>query len=282
LVSHPYVDRVTFTGSTLTGRRIAEICARRFARVGLELGGKSPAIVLEDADLQHAAKVVAGSNFGNAGQSCHALTRVLVPRKDKDDFIDLVRTIAESLIIGDPRRDETQLGPLVSERQRDRVEGYVSLAKATGARIAAGGGRPPPLDRGWFLEPTVLADVTNDMRVAREEIFGPVMCVLTFDSEEEAIAIANDSEYGLGGAVFSSDPDHGLGVALRINTGMCSVNSWGMSRSAPFGGVRNSGVGREHGLWGIASCMETHAIRPVGNTLGDFDVQSAPRASCIE
>lgn len=267
LVSHRDVARVTFTGSTMTGRSIAKICAERFARVSLELGGKSAGVLLKDADLELAATVVAGSNFGNAGQACHALTRVLVPRPQVEDFVARVREIADVMQIGDPRLAETRLGPVVSQRQRDKVEGYVTLARQAGATVAAGGGRPQHLDHGWFIEPTVLTNVTNDMRVAREEIFGPVMSVLAYETEDEAVAIANDSEYGLGGAVFSRDPDHGLDVAKRINTGTCAVNAWGMTRSAPFGGVKNSGVGREHGVWGVAACLETYAVRPAAESV---------------
>ncbi len=262
IVSHPGVARVTFTGSTAAGKRIAAICAGRLARVTLELGGKSAGLILRDADLDQTAAVVARSNFGNAGQTCHALTRVLIPKGLEMEFLDRVRAIAEALVIGDPRRPETQLGPLVSKRQRSRVEGKLALARQAGATVSVGGGRPRHMEKGWYVEPTVLTDVTNSMEVVREEIFGPVMSVLTYGTEDEAIAIANDSEYGLGGSVFTADPDHGLEVARRIDTGMLAVNAWGMTRSAPFGGVKNSGVGREHGIWGLASCFETYAIRP--------------------
>jgi aldehyde dehydrogenase (NAD+) len=262
IVSHPGVARVTFTGSTAAGKRIATICAGRLARVTLELGGKSAGLILRDADLDLAASVVAMSNFGNAGQSCHALTRVLIPEELETEFVDRVRAIAEALVIGDPRRPETQLGPLVSERQRSRVEGKLALARQAGATVPVGGGRPRHMEKGWYVEPTVLTGVTNGMEVTREEIFGPVMSVLSYGTEEEAIAIANDSEYGLGGSVFTADADHGLEVARRIDSGMLAVNAWGMTRSAPFGGVKNSGMGREHGIWGLASCFETYAIRP--------------------
>jgi acyl-CoA reductase-like NAD-dependent aldehyde dehydrogenase len=262
LVSHPDVARVTFTGSTATGKRIAGICASRLARVSLELGGKSPAIVLPDADLDLAARVTAMSNFGNSGQACHAVTRVLVPSGMSVEFVDRVGAIAESLKIGDPRESSTTMGPLVAQRQRARVEGYIAMAREAGASVAVGGGRPSHMERGWFVEPTVLTNVTNDMRPVREEIFGPVMSVLTYESEEDAITVANDSDYGLGGAVFSADPDHGLAVARQINTGTCAVNSWGMTRSAPFGGVKNSGLGREHGVWGLEGSYEIYSVRP--------------------
>ena len=282
LVSHPDVARVTFTGSTATGRLIAAKCAARFARASLELGGKSAAIVLDDADLDRAASVIAGSNFGNAGQSCHAVTRVLVPTALHDDFVDRVRAIADGLVIGDPREPETRLGPLVSERQRARVEQYVALASDAGATVALGGRRPSHIDRGWFFEPTVLTDVSNDMRAAREEIFGPVMCVLKHDGDDQAIALANDSQYGLGGSVFSADPERGFEVARKIDTGMCAVNTWGMTRSAPFGGVKDSGMGREHGVWGVASCLETYAIRPDGGSLAGLGLQADGAIETVE
>jgi aldehyde dehydrogenase (NAD+) len=269
IVSHPGVARVTFTGSTATGKRIAAICSGRLAKATLELGGKSAALILPDADLDPTAAVIASSNFGNAGQSCHALTRVLIPRGLQTEFLDRVRAIAQALVIGDPRQPETQLGPLVSERQRSRVEGKLALARHAGATAAVGGGRPRHMDKGWYVEPTVLTDVANSMEIAREEIFGPVMSVLTYGTVDEAIAIANDSEYGLGGSVFTTDPDHGLEVARRIDAGMLAVNAWGMTRSAPFGGVKDSGIGREHGIWGLASCFETYAIRPDPRSAAD-------------
>lgn len=261
LVRHPGVARVTFTGSSATGRRIGAICGERLARASLELGGKSAGIVLDDADLPAAAQTLAASNFGNSGQACHALTRVLVPHSRAEELLELLTGRAAALRIGDPADEATDLGPLAARRQRDRVEGYIAAARDAGATVAAGGGRPAGLDRGWYVEPTVLAGVANTMTVAREEIFGPVLSVIGYGAEAEAIAIANDSEYGLGGAVFTGDPERGLAIAQAVHTGMVSVNTWGITRSAPFGGVKASGTGREHGLWGLAESLEYHAIR---------------------
>lgn len=261
LVRHPGVARVTFTGSSDTGRRIGALCGARLARASLELGGKSAGIVLADADITATAATLVTANFGNSGQACHALTRVLVPRQRHDELIDAVLGAAEKLVIGDPADETTEIGPLVAERQRDRVESYLRSARSDGARVALGGGRPAGIERGWYVEPTVLLDVTNTMAVAREEVFGPVMSVIAYGEEAEAIAIANDSEYGLGGAVFTTDPQRGIAVASSVHTGMTSINGWGITRSAPFGGVKGSGTGREHGLWGLAESLEYHAIR---------------------
>lgn len=261
LVNHPAVARVTFTGSTAVGRQIGEACGRRLARASLELGGKSAGVVLVDADLEAAARTLALSNFGNTGQACHALTRVLVPASRRDDFVAAVEKVAAGLTVGDPEQESTDLGPLVTEVQRARVERYIEQAQAAGARVALGGGRPDGLTRGWFVEPTMLIDVTPDMAVAKEEVFGPVMSVIDYHNEADVVAMANESEYGLGGGVFTQDPEYGLNIARAMHTGMVTVNGWGMTRSAPFGGVKASGTGREHGIFGLAESLEYHAIR---------------------
>jgi aldehyde dehydrogenase (NAD+) len=261
LVEHPGVARVSFTGSSATGRVIGSICGGHLKRVGLELGGKSAAVVLDDADVDNAALTIAKSNYGNSGQGCHIVTRALVPRGLHRQFVDAVIGYAENLVVGDPWQEETEMGPLVARRQRDRVERYLASARQEGATLATGGGRPAGLPRGWYVQPTVLTDVKNSMTVAREEIFGPVLSVIEYGDVPEAIEIANDSEFGLGGSVFTEDLARGTEVARAIETGMVAVNSWGMTRSAPFGGVKGSGIGREHGLWGVAESLEIQAIR---------------------
>lgn len=260
LVAHPDVDKVTFTGSTAAGREVGEICGRNLKRVSLELGGKSAGIVLDDADLTAAAPQVVAGNFFNSGQACIAITRVLVPAGRHDEIVDALRAEAAGWILGDPRDEETQLGPLVSRRQRDRVERYLAAGRDQGARAVLGGGRPAGLDRGWYIEPTILVDVRNDMTVAREEIFGPVMSVIRYDTEEEAIAIANDSDYGLHGAVFTTDTDRGLEVAGRIRSGSVNVNGSGLTPATPYGGVKGSGLGREHGREGVEDFLELHSF----------------------
>lgn len=260
LVAHPGVDKVTFTGSTVAGRQVGEACGRSLKRVSLELGGKSAGIVLDDADPAVTIPHVVAGNFFNSGQACIAITRVLVPSSRHDDMVDALRTEAEGWVLGDPRDEATQLGPLVSRRQRDRVEGYLASGRDEGARAVLGGGRPDTPDRGWYIEPTILVDVGNDMTVARNEIFGPVMSVIRYDTEEEAVAIANDSEYGLHGAVFTSDLDRGLAVAQRIQSGSVTINGSGLTPATPYGGVKGSGVGREHGREGVEDFLELHSF----------------------
>lgn len=256
LVANPGVDMITFTGSTISGREVGRVCADAFKRVSLELGGKSAAIVLGDVDIAAAAPLLSAGNFSNSGQACIALTRVLVPRQRHDEIVEALCEQAAARVIGDPADPATDTGPLVTEQQRDRVEGYIAAGLREGARVVYGGGRPDALGRGWYVEPTIFADVKNDMTIAREEIFGPVMSVISYDTEDEAVAVANDSAYGLHGAVFTQDIDHGYRLAKRVRSGSIALNNFGLTPSTPFGGVKGSGVGREHGREGIEGFLE--------------------------
>jgi len=260
LVRHPGIDKVSFTGSTAAGRRIGAICGESFKRMTLELGGKGAAIIFEDADLEQAALPLQQSAFGNSGQVCASYSRILAPRSRYDEVVDLLAERASKLVVGDPFSTETNLGPLVAERQRARVEEYVETGVAEGARLVTGGGRPSGLDRGWYVEPTVFADVDNGMRIAREEIFGPVVAVIPYESEEEAIRLANDTDYGLHGAVFTADPERALDVARRVRSGTFTINGYLVNFDAPFGGVKCSGVGREYSLEGLLSCTELKTV----------------------
>ncbi|MFG2211999.1 aldehyde dehydrogenase [Streptomyces sp. NPDC048638] len=260
LVGHPLVAKVAFTGSTAAGRAIARACAERFTPVTLELGGKSAAVILDDADASAVAGGLAFLGFANAGQSCYLNSRVLAPRRRYAEFVSVLQNVAEGLRPGDPMAPETTMGPLISDRQRDRVEEHVRAARAQGARLVTGGGRPAGLDTGWFYRPTVLADVTADMCVAREEIFGPVVAVLPYDDEEQAIALANDSGYGLAGSVWTADVERGMRVVRRIDTGSIGVNGWAMDTSAPFGGRKNSGLGYENGPEGLDAYVRLKSI----------------------
>jgi acyl-CoA reductase-like NAD-dependent aldehyde dehydrogenase len=261
LVTHPGVDKVAFTGSTAAGKRIMALCGEQVKRVSLELGGKSAAIVLDDADVASVLPVLVGAGMHLSGQVCGAHTRVLVARSRYGDAVDAAAAAAAQVTVGDPHDPSTVVGPLVAERQRDRVEGYVALAVEAGATVAAGGGRPADLPKGWYYSPTVLAGVDNSMRVAREEIFGPVVCLIPFDADEDAVAIANDSPYGLSGGVWSADPHRALGMARRMRTGSVAVNgSYPPYPLVPFGGFKESGLGRELGPEGLASFLEPRSI----------------------
>jgi acyl-CoA reductase-like NAD-dependent aldehyde dehydrogenase len=260
LVRHPDVDKIAFTGSTAAGRRIMSLCAERVARVTLELGGKSAGIIADDIDVTGFLNDLVFAGIGHSGQVCAALTRILVPRYRHEEVVDAVAEIMRSVIVGDPADPETVLGPLASERQRDRVEAYVALGINEGARVIVGGRRPPHLERGWFYEPTLFAEVDNSMRIAQEEIFGPVLCVIPFDDTADAIRIANDSMYGLSGAVYANDIDLAAQIAREVRTGQMWVNTWGMCVSQPFGGFKQSGLGREGGVEGIAAYLEPKLI----------------------
>jgi aldehyde dehydrogenase (NAD+) len=261
LVRHPDTDKVAFTGSTAAGRRIMSVCGEQVKRVSLELGGKSASVILDDADLGAViAKVVHGA-MHMAGQVCGAHTRVLVPRSRYAEAVEAAVAGVAHITVGDPHDPATLVGPLVAERQRERVEGYVKLATAAGARIAAGGGRPHDQPRGWYVSPTILADVDNTMRVAREEIFGPVLCLIPYDTDDDAVAIANDSPYGLSGGVWSADPARAVAVAKRLRTGSIAVNgSYPPFPHVPFGGFKQSGLGRELGPEGLTGYLEPRSI----------------------
>jgi acyl-CoA reductase-like NAD-dependent aldehyde dehydrogenase len=250
LVSHPGIDKVSFTGSTATGRAIAETCGRLLRPVTLELGGKSAAIVLDDADLGASMEAFFGATLLNNGQICWLSTRVLAPRSRYTEIVDAITDLARSLTIGDPLDPETKVGPLVSSRQRERVEGYIAKGKLEG-RLTTGGSRPKGFDQGWFVEPTVFADVDNNATVSREEIFGPVLSVVPYGDESEAIALANDSSYGLGGTVWSSDTGRAADVARKVRSGTVGVNHYINEPVAPFGGIKDSGMGRELGPEGL-------------------------------
>jgi betaine-aldehyde dehydrogenase len=255
------VDKVAFTGSTAAGRQIAAACGERLKRVSLELGGKSAAIVLDDADIGTTMAGLKNASLMINGQACIAQTRILASRRRYDEIVGAVASLVGGLCIGDPLDEATEIGPLVSHRQQQTVEKYIALGQDEGARLVVGGnGMPDGESRGWFVRPTVFADVSNDMRVAREEIFGPVLCVIPYDNEAEAIDIANDSEFGLAGGVWTEDVDHGLDVARRIRTGVIGVNMFASDLAAPFGGYKDSGIGREYGREGLAEYLELKSM----------------------
>lgn len=261
LVTRPEIDKVSFTGSTAAGRAVMALCADRIARVTLELGGKSAGIILPDADLAEVLPTLLAAGVGHSGQVCAAITRVLAPRSRYDEVCGALAAAIGTLKVGDPRTDpEVAIGPLVAQRQQQRVLDYIDLGVREGARIAIGGGVPKGLDHGWFVEPTLLVDVENTMRVAREEIFGPVIVVIPYTDVDDAVRIANDSEYGLAGAVYSADHDAAHAVARRIRTGQIAVNGAGACLYAPFGGFRQSGIGREGGTDGLLAYLETKLI----------------------
>jgi len=266
LVTHPGVDKVSFTGSTAAGRHIGALCGERLRRCTLELGGKSASILMEDADIAAAVtEMVPNYSFMNNGQACVAQTRLLAPRSRYDETVEAVTEVARGMRIGDPSDFEVGLGPLIAERQRDRVEGYIRTGIEEGARLTTGGGRPDGLDTGWFVEPTVFADVDNKMRIAQEEIFGPVVVVIPYTDTADAIAIANDNNYGLSGSVWTSDVAAGLDVARGVRTGTYTINGFGMDWGAPFGGFKDSGLGRELGPEGLEEYLEYKSINlPAG------------------
>jgi aldehyde dehydrogenase (NAD+) len=262
LVAHPGVDKIAFTGSTAAGRDIGEVCGRLLKPVTLELGGKSAAIVLDDADLdlQAVGQKLFTATLLNNGQTCFLGTRVLAPRTRYTEIVDLFTAFAESLTVGNARDDATQIGPLATAGQRDRVERYIAKGRGDGARITYGGGRPAGMDRGWFVEPTVFADVDNHHTIAQQEIFGPVLSIIPYSDDQDAVRIANDSDYGLGGTVWTSDADRGLAVAKQIQTGTIGVNTYLPDPAAPFGGVKASGLGRELGPEGLHSYQQLKSI----------------------
>lgn len=262
LVSHAGVDKVSFTGSTAAGRQVALACAAGLKQVSLELGGKSAAIVLDDADPASTATAIQMASLANSGQVCNALSRILVPEARKAEFVDALAAGMESMAVGDPADPNTQIGPLVAQRQQERVRGYIESGKSEGARLVTGGAdMPHGLETGWYVRPTLFSEAGNDMRIAREEIFGPVLTVIAYRDEDEAIRIANDSEYGLAGSVFTAEVERGYGVAARVRSGTFGVNEgYIMDPAAPFGGVKNSGYGRELGTEGIDGYTVSQSI----------------------
>ncbi|HVV08328.1 aldehyde dehydrogenase [Amycolatopsis sp.] len=260
LVSHPGVDKVAFTGSTAAGRSIAEACGKLLRPVTLELGGKSAVIVLDDADLSTSIEQLFATSFINNGQTCYLGSRILAPRAKYDQVVDVFSGLASGVAIGDPLEPTTQIGPMVSARHRERVESYIAKGKAEGARVTVGGGRPEHLDRGWYVQPTVFADVDNNFTIAQEEIFGPVLSVIAYDDVDHAIRIANDSDYGLGGSVWTADPERGAEVAKRVHTGTIGINAYLPDPTAPFGGVKASGLGRELGPEGLAAYQQLQSV----------------------
>ena len=270
LVGHPLVDKVSFTGSTAAGRTVGAACGGLVRRCTLELGGKSAGIILDDADLAATIPQLAEAGLQNNGQVCAAQTRILVPRGAHDEIVDALDAHLRGLVVGDPRQPDTNIGPVVSERQRTRVEGYIRDGVAGGARLATGGRRPAGLDAGFYVEPTLFAGVDNASRIAREEIFGPVLTVIPYADVDDAVALANDSDFGLSGSVWTSDPERGVAVASRIRTGTCAVNSGVVVEPRnPFGGFKASGIGREMGPEGVEAYLETRTIvLPPGTPAG--------------
>jgi acyl-CoA reductase-like NAD-dependent aldehyde dehydrogenase len=262
LAAHPDVDMVSFTGSTRAGRRVSELASGTIKRVALELGGKSANVVLPDADLEKAVKVGLANCFINGGQTCTAQTRMLVDRARYDEALELARRGAEAYTVGSPLDETTRIGPLVSAAQRDRVRGYIEKGVAEGARLVTGGVEPPDgLERGYYVRPTIFADVDPSMTIAREEIFGPVLSVIPYADEDEALRIANDTTYGLAGAVWAGDRDHALAFARRMRTGMVDVNGGRFNPLSPFGGYKQSGNGRELGRFGLEEFLEVKSLQ---------------------
>jgi betaine-aldehyde dehydrogenase len=263
LVSHRGVDKVAFTGSTAAGRRIGAICGEQLKRVSLELGGKSAAIFLDDADLQASMGMLAIAALMNNGQACVAQTRILASRNRYEEVVEAVAAMVTSQPVGDPADPATGIGPLVAKRQQERVEGYIKIGMDEGAKVVVGG-LDRPRDRGWYVAPTVFAGVSNDMRIAREEIFGPVLAVIPYEDEADAVRIANDSDYGLAGTVWTADTEHGMDVARQVRTGTYGVNCYMLESNTPFGGYKASGIGRELGPEGLAGYLEYKSIARLG------------------
>ncbi|HMS87515.1 MAG TPA: aldehyde dehydrogenase [Acidimicrobiales bacterium] len=259
LVTHPGIDKVGFTGSTAAGKRIAALCGELLRPCTLELGGKSAAIVLDDADLAQTVQGIIDGGILNNGQACVAQTRILASRSRYDEVVDALTEAVAAQVVGDPMDPATQVGPLVADRQRDRVLGLIDKGKNEGARVTTGGGRPA-FDTGFFVDPTVFADVTNDMTIAREEIFGPVLSVIAYDGVDDAVAIANDSPYGLSGSVWGADGAAAADIARRMDTGTVTINHFGMAFGAPFGGYKDSGLGRELGPEGVDAYLQKKSI----------------------
>ncbi len=260
IVSHPLVDMVSFTGSLRAGKRVGALAAESIKKVTLELGGKSAFVVLDDAPFEKAIPAGARNSMMNSGQTCSAWTRMIVPRSRYQEALDAAAAAITSLKLGDPLDPSTRLGPLISATQRERVEGFIAKGKQEGARVVIGGGRPAAFAKGYYVEPTIFADVNAKMTIAQEEIFGPVLSVLPYDTEDEAVAIANDTIYGLAGGVWSGDPDRAMRVAKKMRTGQVDVNGGRYNPLAPFGGYKQSGIGRELGMFGLEEYFQIKSI----------------------
>ena len=262
IAAHPDVDAISFTGSTAAGKLVSKVAADTVKRVALELGGKSPNVILPDADLAAVMPAAVQGAMINSGQTCAALTRLIVPRERLAEVESRASEVVESFTVGDPKAEGTRLGPLASRAQLDRVRGYIDRGVAEGAKLVVGGSEPVPgLDRGYYVRPTVFSEVTRDMTIHREEIFGPVLSIIAYDSVDEAVEIANDTVYGLSGSVWSSDPDAARAVAGRIRTGQVSINGGAFNPNAPFGGYKQSGIGREFGTYGLEEFLETKSLQ---------------------
>jgi betaine-aldehyde dehydrogenase len=268
LVHHPGVDKVSFTGSTAAGKKIGAACGEQLKRFSLELGGKSAAVLLDDVDLAEALPMLLPNALMNNGEACIAQTRILAPRGRYQEVVDALVEKVSAMKVGDPLDPAVEVGPLVAERQRDRVENYIKVGQEEGAKVAIGGGRPEGIDKGWFVEPTVFVDVDNSMRIAQEEIFGPVLSVIPYEGDAEAISIANDSSYGLCGSVWTADNERGLNVAQRVRTGTYMLNTpVPIDFATPFGGYKESGLGREFGREGLELFLEQKSVTlPAGYT----------------
>jgi len=262
IAAHPLVDAVSFTGSTRAGKRVMVVGAETVKRVTLELGGKSANIILEDADIPTAVSAGIFGCFLNSGQTCSALTRMIVPRSKLAEVEEVAAATAAAFPPGDPFAEGAMVGPLVSAIQQERVRGFIKKGIDEGAKLLIGGAEQPEgLEKGFFIQPTVFSDVTRDMTIAREEIFGPVLSIIPVDSEEEAIEIANDTDYGLAGSVWSGDPAHAEEVARKLRTGQVDINGGAFNVSAPFGGYKQSGNGRERGKFGLDEFLETKSLQ---------------------
>jgi aldehyde dehydrogenase (NAD+) len=262
LAAHPQVDMISFTGSTRAGRRVSELAAATVKRVALELGGKSANLILDDADFEKAVRSGVNNCYFNSGQTCSAWTRMLVPREKQAEAVRIAKEAAESFSVGDPLGGEAKLGPLVSAAQRDRVRGYINKGVEEGATLVTGGAEAPEgLSKGYFVRPTVFAGVRSDMTIAQEEIFGPVLSIIPYENEDEAIRIANDTVYGLAGGVWSANEDRARRVALRLRTGQVDINGGKFNPMAPFGGYKQSGNGREMGKYGLEEYLEVKSIQ---------------------
>ena len=262
IAAHPEVDMVSFTGSTRAGRRVSEVAAGTVKRVGLELGGKSANVILDDADLKAAVSYGVANCFLNSGQTCSAHTRMLVPREKLAEAEEIAKAAAEKAQPGDPFDAGSRIGPLVSDAQRKRVREYIEKGESEGAKLVTGGAEPPEgLEKGYFVRPTVFSEVTPEMTIAQEEIFGPVLSIIPYDDEDEAVEIANGTMYGLDGGVWSADPEHAKAVARRLRTGQVQINGATFNPLAPFGGFKQSGHGRELGRYGLEEFLEVKSIQ---------------------